>query len=125
MITAEAVEAAVHMRGRMNNPKWFDPISGYATFREDQKEYLRAQARRRLENAERSEAQARRAAFAAHCAALCTLALSINAVLIYLSGQGPLSIFQGIAGAVFGVLAGTCYRSAGRWEALARSERGF
>lgn len=38
------VEARVNARGRANNPKWDSPITGYATFSEDQKAYLREQA---------------------------------------------------------------------------------
>jgi hypothetical protein len=37
----EAVEAAVNATGRRNNPKWDHPITGYQTFSDDQKEYLR------------------------------------------------------------------------------------
>lgn len=50
-ISDEAVEAAVHARGRASNPKWDHPISGYQTFSNDQKECLREQARIELEAA--------------------------------------------------------------------------
>lgn len=44
------VEAAVNARGRENNPKWDHPIMGYETFSEDQKAFLREQARIELDH---------------------------------------------------------------------------
>lgn len=50
-VPAAAIEAAVIAHGRASNPKWDHPIFGYQTFNEDQKEYLRRQARIYLEAA--------------------------------------------------------------------------
>ena len=48
---AEAIEAAVNAHGRAHNPKWDHPVMGYAAFSEDQRAYLREQARIRLDHA--------------------------------------------------------------------------
>ena len=50
-ISNEAIEAAVNANGRASNPKWDHPIMGYQTFSEDQKDYLRDQARSYIESA--------------------------------------------------------------------------
>lgn len=48
-VSNEAVEAEVNAAGRLRNPKWDHPIMGYETFSEDQKDFLRAEARARIE----------------------------------------------------------------------------
>jgi hypothetical protein len=42
------IEAEVNAQGRASNPKWDHPVFGYEAFSEDQKTYLREQARDRL-----------------------------------------------------------------------------